>query len=265
MAIKYTQVVDLANQRITSLGSPSAGTDAANKQYVDNVALGMNWKQAVRAAATGNVNLATPGSTFDGVTVSSGDRLLLLNQADGKENGIYTFDTASTALVRASDADTNAEIANATVSIAEGAVYGDTTYILVTNAPITLGTTSLVFGLMNGGSGTSYTPGNGVSLAGDTVNLVTAAGGGVSVGPGGIAVDTAVVVRKFAMNIGDGAATTIPVAHGLNTLDVVVEVYVNSGSRETVITEVQRTDANTVSLVFGTAPAAAAYRVVVHG
>lgn len=266
MAIKFTQVVDVANQRITSVASPTLDTDAANKIYVDNVAMGLNWKQAARAASTGNVNLASPGATLDGVTLANNDRILLMNQTDGTENGVYVFHGATSALTRATDSDTSAEMApGAVLSISEGSVNGDKTFILVTDGPITLGTTPLVFSLMNGGSGTTYTAGNGISLTGGAVAVNTATGGGLIAAPAGLSLDPAVAVRKFAMNVGDGSATTISVAHGLNTFDVQVELYVNGGAHETVYAEVSRTDVNTVSLTFGAAPASAAYRVVIHG
>lgn len=266
MAIKFTQIVDVANQRITSVASPTLNTDAANKQYVDNVAMGLNWKQAARAASTGNVNLASPGATMDGVTLANGDRVLLLNQSDATQNGVYDFHGATTPLTRSSDSDTSAEMApGSALSVAEGTVNGDKTFILVTDGPITLGTTPLTFSLMNGGQGQIYTAGNGIDVTGGIISGKTVTGGGILAGPMGLSLDPAVGVRKFAMNVGDGAATTIAVPHNLNTFDVVVELYVNGGAHETVYAEVSRTDVNNVSLTFGTAPATGAYRVVVHG
>lgn len=266
MAIKFTQVVDVANQRITNLGSPTVDTDAANKVYVDNVAQGLNWKQSVRAASTGNVDLASPGTMLDGVTLAANDRVLLMSQSDATENGIYVFDTSTSALVRATDADTSGKLRPGTaLSVEKGTVNADRTFVLVSDGPITLDTDPLTFSLLNGGAGATYTAGNGLGLAGGAFALNPVAGGGLLATGSGASVDPAVVVRKFAMNVGDGAATSITVPHNLNTFDVNVEVFLNSGSRETVFCEVVRTDVNNVSLTFGAAPASAAYRVVVHG
>jgi hypothetical protein len=71
--------------------------------------------------------------------------------------------------------------------------------------------------------------------------------------------------RKFTATIGNGAATTITVTHNLNTYDVVVDVFLNSGNRDSVIADVTRPDLNTVALTFATAPTTNQYRVVVVG
>lgn len=266
MAIKFTSVVDVSNNKIINVGSPTANTDAANKVYVDNVAQGLTWKEAARAASTGNVSLTTPGATLDGVTLATGDRLLLKNQTAGAENGIYVFDTAGTALVRTIDFNTSAKVTpGSALSVAEGSVNVDSTYVLVTDNPITLGTSLLVFSLMNGGSGPTYTAGNGVALTTGVLSVTPAPSGGLLVAAGGVSVDPTVVVRKFAMNLGDGVTTSITVPHLLNTLDVTIEVFVNSAPYDSVYAEVQRTDVNNAVVVFGAAPAAAEYRVVVHG
>jgi hypothetical protein len=73
--------------------------------------------------------------------------------------------------------------------------------------------------------------------------------------------------RKFAQPIGDGTSTSIPVVHNLGTRNVSVQVYAitGGGAYQTVETDVDRTDANTVTIGFGAAPASAAYTVVVLG
>ena len=70
--------------------------------------------------------------------------------------------------------------------------------------------------------------------------------------------------RKFNQNIGDGAATSYVVTHNLNTRDVEVDVYRNSGNFDTVLAEVQRTSLNAVTVLFDVAPTAAAFRVLVR-
>lgn len=266
MAIKFTQITDHTNQRIINVASPTLDTDAANKIYVDNVAQGLTWKQAARAASTGNVNVASPGATIDGVTLANGDRVLLIAQTAAGENGIYVFNGATSALTRAADFNTSAKVtAGSALSITEGSVNGDKTYVLVTDNPVTLGTTPLTFSLMNGGSGTTYTAGNGITVTGGSVAVNATTGGGLIAGPGGLSIDNSVVVKKYAANIGDGTSTSVVVNHNLATRDVLVELYTNAAPFDTVYAEVQRTDTNNVLLVFGSAPAAAAYRVVVHG
>ena len=72
------------------------------------------------------------------------------------------------------------------------------------------------------------------------------------------------MVRKFNQNIGDGAATSYTVTHNLGTRDITVEVVRNSGVFDTVLAEVQRTSINAITVLFDTAPAANAYRVLIR-
>lgn len=113
-----------------------------------------SWKTVVRAASTANGTLATAfenGDTLDGVTLVTGDRILLKNQTTASENGIYTVN-ASGAPTRATDADTGAELVNATVPVSEGTANADTIWMCSTNGPITLGSTSLTFAAFAAGS-----------------------------------------------------------------------------------------------------------------
>jgi Protein of unknown function (DUF2793) len=122
-------------------------TQKATKTYVDARVAGLSWKQAVRAASTANGTLATDfenGDTLDGVTLATGDRILLKNQSAGAENGIYVV-AASGAPARSTDADIGAELVNASVYISEGTINADTQWTCTTNAAITIGSTSLTF------------------------------------------------------------------------------------------------------------------------
>jgi hypothetical protein len=81
--MKVSNGLDLQSQKIINMADPSTGTDAATKQYVDNVARGLYWKQPVRVATTTNGTLATAfaaGQVVDGVTLVTGDRILLKDQ-----------------------------------------------------------------------------------------------------------------------------------------------------------------------------------------
>lgn len=254
--------LDLASQRIINLGDPSSGTDAANKQYVDGVASGLKWKSAVRAATTANGTLASAyenADVIDGVTLATGDRILLKNQTAGAENGIYTVN-ASGAPTRATDFDANSEVSQATVFVQEGTVNADTAWTMTNNGAITLGTTALVFAQFGGGG--VYTAGNGLGLSGGAFSVT--ADTGIAVTGSGVKIDTAVVVRKFAVSIGNGSLTSITVTHNLGTLDVTVGVFDN-GTGDEIIADVNHATTNTVTVVFAVAPTTNQYRVVVHG
>lgn len=104
----------------------------------------------VRGASTGNVaNLAAFTVANDGITFVAGERVLLKDQGDATENGIYVVGVvgAGTApLTRALDFDGTAEIVpNAIVRVSEGTLGADTLWQLTTDAPIVVGTSDLVF------------------------------------------------------------------------------------------------------------------------
>lgn len=263
MSIKIGQTLDFQNTNgAVNLPAPSGANDAATKSYVDSLLRGLKWKEAVRAAATADTALDGSVDTFDGVTVVSGDRVLLLNQTDASENGIWVFNGSGSAMTRADDADSEDELVGSAVTIEEGTTYGDKVYVLATDAPIVVDTTDLTYTSV-GGAGASYTGSNGVVVTG--TNITADVGTGLAISGGKIVVDTNVVARKVAANVGNGSNTSITVNHNLGTRDVVVNVYANNGSYDNVWVEVQRPDANNVTLVFGTAPASNAYRVVISG
>ena len=114
------------------------------KSYVDTLLQGQKWKQSVRVATTASVTLATQvenGDTIDGVTLATGDRVLIKDNTT--ENGIYTVN-ASGAPTRALDADTGTELVAATVIVQEGTVNADKGFVC-TNNSITIGATTIVF------------------------------------------------------------------------------------------------------------------------
>lgn len=263
MSTKVANGLDLQGQRITGIGDPSAATDAANRQYVDNVARGLYWKEPVRAAPTANITIATPGATMDGVTLATNDRVLLMNQTTPSQNGIYVWTGASTPLTRSLDADGGTELAPGTaVSVTQGTVNGDKTFVMISDAAITIGSTSMTWGQIGGG--TPYTGSNGVALTGQNFSGVAQSGGGLTVGAAGFAIDTSVVCRKVAGGMGNGSLTVIAVTHNLGTRDVGVEVRLTS-DYSLVIADWVATDANTVTFTFPSAPASGAYRYTIFG
>jgi hypothetical protein len=262
--MKVMNGLDLQSQKIVNLADPSANTDAANKQYVDNVARGLMWKAPARAASTTNVNTASPGATIDGVALAANDRVLLKDQTTASQNGLWVWAGAATPLTRAADADTNGELAPGTaVSVTEGTSNADKAFLIISDAAITIGTTSQTWAALSG-SGTSYTGGNGISVAGSVISAVAAASGGLQVVAGGIQLDASIAVRKVSANVGNGAATSIAITHNLGTKDVTYSLREVSSDAH-VLADGVSTDVNTLTLSFAAAPASNAYRVTVHG
>lgn len=236
-----TAALSVNGQRVTGLADPVSAQDAATKHYVDAAVNGTDWKQSVRAATTGDIVLSGL-QTVDGISLSAGDRVLVKNQAAVEDNGLYAADSG--AWVRTSDADASVEVtAGLTVMIEEGVTQADTQWRLITDGVIDVGMTGLDFAQI--GAATSYSGGNGITITGNAV-----------------AVNPAVVVRKFAETIG-GAINSV-VTHGLNTLDVQVQLY-EVASGESVECDVVRNSVNQVTLGFAVAPAAGSLRVVVQG
>lgn len=82
-------------------------------------------RQSVRVSTPSNIDLANPGATLDGCTaMAAGDRVLVRKQTDARQNGIYVWNGAASALTRATDADTADEAGPAIVRVTEGTDVG---------------------------------------------------------------------------------------------------------------------------------------------
>jgi hypothetical protein len=155
------------------VATPTDDAHAATKGYVDAARSGLDVKASVRVATTAPVLLASGlenGDTLDGVTLATGDRVLVKDQSTGSENGIYVVQ-ASGAAVRATDADTSAEVtAGMFTFVAEGTTNADSGWVLTTNDTVTLGTTALTFAQFSGAG--QITAGDGLTKTGNTINAV---------------------------------------------------------------------------------------------
>jgi hypothetical protein len=165
--------VSLATYKITGLGTPTDSTDAATKAYVDSVTEGLHIHESARAATTANVNLANAlenGDTLDGVTLATGDRVLVKNQTTQSENGIYVVQ-ASGQPTRATDFDTATEVDSGDfIFVYAGTVNASTGWVQ-TNKPATIGTDAIVFTQFSGAG--TYLAGNGLTLTGSTFTIDT--------------------------------------------------------------------------------------------
>jgi hypothetical protein len=204
---------------VTISGAVTNATDAATKAYVDGVASGLDVKASVRVATTANVALATAlenGDAIDGITLATGDRVLVKNQSTGSQNGIYVVQ-ASGAAVRATDADADAEVTPGLFTfVEEGTVNGNTGWVLTTDGTITLGTTALVFTQFSGSG--AVTGGAGLTLTGTdlAVNVddstIEIASDTLRVKDAGI---TAAKLATSAVDVSTSTVTgTLPVAKG---------------------------------------------------
>lgn len=196
-----TGSVDVSSAKITNLASPTVNSDAVTKQYVDAiVAAGITYHAPVKYEVpntTGNLNAtynngaSGVGATLtnagtlaafapDGPTAAPGDRILVYNQTNAYENGVYTVTTVGNGstpwvLTRATDADTYA--VKSPNSLGEGDAFfvtsGNTgageTYVCNTQGTITFGTTAINFVQVSATQ--IYSAGTGLTLTNTTFSL----------------------------------------------------------------------------------------------
>ena len=164
------------------VSTPAADLDAANKAYVDAARTGLDVKASVRAATTAALTLVSDlenGDTLDGVTLATGDRVLVKNQGTGAENGIYIV-AASGAPSRATDADANSEMTPGMFTfVEEGTTNADSGWVMTNDGAITVGTTALTFALFSV-AGTIFA-GDGLSKSGDVLNVNVTGSGGIQI------------------------------------------------------------------------------------
>jgi hypothetical protein len=139
--------VSISGGSITGLGAPSSGSDAATKTYVDDLVAGLKTRIICRAATTGNVTLSSDlqnGDSLDGITLATGDRVLVKDQSTGSQNGIYTVVASGTAS-RDTDFDAIGELAGQLVIIQEGSVNAEKMFLCTTDSDASLGSDTITF------------------------------------------------------------------------------------------------------------------------
>lgn len=195
IVLKIDPSVVLATREYVDL----AVTEALNKQ---------DFKHSVLVATTANIALSGI-QTVDGELLIAGARVLVKNQTQAKDNGIYVV-SASTAWKRALDADVNIEVTPGLfVNVEKGTANADSIWQLVTDAPIVLGTTALAFEMVAGKTGVSAGAYRSVTvdkygrvIAGS--NPTTLAGMGIldaiKLGQLGLAATTAPALDTFKSN-----------------------------------------------------------------
>ena len=263
MARKFFTDLDLQSvSKVINVPTPTAAGDAVPKSYVDSAVEGLAWKDSARVATQSNINLSSPGATIDGVTMASQDRVLVRNQSTQSENGIYVWNGSAVAITRSLDASTFAELEQAIITVEEGTDAGTTWRQTEINGVID--TNNVIFS-----SFAAAAPAASETTAG-IAEIATQAE--VDAGTDDARIITPLKlaswsgrIRKYAASFGDGSATSYVITHNFNTRDVTVVVFPNRGTYDNVEVDVGRTSVNEVTLVFATAPASNAYRVVVIG
>ena len=272
------------------ISDPATDDDAATKGYVDATAQGLDIKGSVRLATTdadGNIDLTTGGTTvmIGGLSVEVGDRVLVKNQTDATENGIFVVQSGS--WIRSEDANDNQSISPGMFTFVEEGSLENTGWVLSTDSPIDVGTTGLEFTQFSGAG--LITAGDGLVKEGNVIDVVGTANriivnddsidiastyegqtsivtvGTITTGTwqgeiidvlyGGTGADNATDARanldtpgRYSETIGDGAANAYVINHGLNTADVQVFTRYLTGDNAQVFMDVEVDDANNVTV-----------------
>ena len=211
-----TSSVSFNSQEITNVADPTSAQSAATKAYVDAVKTGLDVKDSVKVATTGNITLSGT-QTIDGVSVAADERVLCKDQTDASENGIY--DCKSGAWARSSDFDSNTEVTSGAFTFVEqGTVNADAGFVLTTDGSITVGTTDLAFTQFSGAG--AITAGDGLSKSGTTIAADLKANGGLVIESSEIAVDLAASSITGTLAVSDGGTGATSVSAAQQALDL---------------------------------------------
>jgi hypothetical protein len=263
MARKFFTDLDLQSvSKVINVPTPTAAGDAVPKSYVDSAVEGLAWKDSARVATQSNINLSSPGATIDGVTMASQDRVLVRNQSTQSENGIYVWNGSAVAMTRSLDASTFAELEQAIITVEEGTDAGTTWRQTEINGVID--TNNVIFSSFAAAAPAASETTAGIAEIATQAEVDAGTDDARIITPLKLATWSG-RIRKYAASFGDGSATSYVITHNFNTRDVTVVVFPNSGTYDNVEVDVGRTSVNEVTLVFATAPASNAYRVVVIG
>tara|TARA_B100000282_G_scaffold49328_1_gene31164 strand:+ start:2313 stop:4418 length:2106 start_codon:yes stop_codon:yes gene_type:complete len=188
--VASSQTIDMGGNQITNVADPTQAQNAATKAYVDAVKTGLNVKDSAKLATTAALAASTyangssgVGATLtanangalsiDSVAVSTSDRVLIKDQADAAQNGIYTVTNtggagAAFVLTRATDADTGAEMPGGTfIFVTQGTNNADNGFTFTHNGTPTIGTTDLTVAQFSGAG--QIDAGAGLTKSGNTL------------------------------------------------------------------------------------------------
>jgi hypothetical protein len=177
----FTGAINMNSNKITNLATPTALTDAATKGYVDATAQGLSTKESVIASSTVNGTLATSfanGSIIDGVTLITGNRIIIQFQTTQTENGIYTVN-ATGAPTRSLDFNIGSSVGGSFVFIEKGTLFADCGFVCTNDTGNDIvGTNNITFtqfssaGIILAGTGLTKT-GNTLSVNSSQIQITT--------------------------------------------------------------------------------------------
>lgn len=253
--------ISASNALIKDVATPVDSNDAVNKAYVDAIAEGLHVHASVQAATTANLvgtydngagtyTLSSALNILDGYSLVNGDRVLIKNQTNTFENGIYVR-TSSTVFTRAADFNTVAEIDGGDFMFVQyGTINGNTGWVQTTPM-VTLGVTAITFTQFSGVG--EYIAGAGLLFTGNTLDIVLQANGGLEIvsdelGLKSTTAGNGLTFSSGVLNIG-GTANRISVAADSIDID---STYVGQASITTLGTISTGTwNASTIAAIYG--------------
>ncbi len=263
--------IDVSSAKITNLGTPTSDADATTKAYVDGLINGLDIKESVKVATTGNIagtynngtgTITASGNgalgNIDGVATTTNDRILVKDQTDAKHNGIYVVTTvgdgsSAYVLTRAGDADASAEISGgAFFFVEQGTTNADNGFVTTHNGNPTLGTNDIVFQQFSGAG--QITAGNGLDKSGNSISVDLKANGGLVIESTELAVDLGASSITGTLAVGDGGTGLTTIAKGsilvANSADTLSAL---DGGGGTGLTKILLYDGDNDTLSFGSA------------
>jgi hypothetical protein len=216
-------------------------TDAAQKQYVDSVAQGLNAKISVYAVATSNLTLSGT-QTVDGISLAATNRVLLTGQTTAAQNGIWVVSAGS--WTRPTDFASGSTQIGSYAFVDGGTANAASGWVLTGTSSITVDTTAQVWTQFSGAG--EITAGTGLSKTGNTLSVIST------------------TTHKYTATIGDGSSTSIAVTHSLGTQDVMAQVR-DASTNAVVECDITQTSTTVTTFAFAVAPASNAYKVVIVG
>jgi len=147
IATQASSNVAITGGSISGLGSPGSASSAVPKSYVDDAVAGLRTRIIAECATTANVNLTNgleAGDSIDGVTLVAGDRVLVKDQSDATENGLYLA-VSSGAASRDPEHDSISELSGGMVVVNQGSANDNKIFLCTTDSDGSLGSTNITY------------------------------------------------------------------------------------------------------------------------
>jgi hypothetical protein len=280
-AMFATNVVD-TDGTMAANSSTRIPAQSAVVTYVQSSVQALQWKTPAQCATTGSETFTISGgavtqingTTIDGYSPNIGDYIVVKNAPASSgagsspnttqpANGIYTVtaNTTNLTVTRSSNANTAALIRGAIVDVLNGTVNADTCWNMNVDGTITLNTTPLTFiDFVKANVPTASTTVQGKVYLATQAEAEAKSDSSKAV----VSADLVNFPLKKTFTIGDGSSTSITCTHNLGTQDVMVQVR-DASTNAVVLVDIVNTSTSVTTIIFATAPASNAYKVVIIG